>query len=74
MATATKAAPATAQSGQRLNDAIPCGWVDRLNDCGGWPELYARLDALKLRISRLSLEPQPKPTVSSGKQQVPKWI
>jgi hypothetical protein len=48
--------------------------VDRSNSYGGWPELYARLDALKLRISRLNLEPQPKPAMSSGNQQVPKWI
>ena len=52
----------------------PSGWVDRSNSYGGWPELYARLDALKRRISRLNLEPQPKPAVSSGNQQVPKWI
>jgi hypothetical protein len=23
----------------------PSGWVDRSNSYGGWPELYARLDA-----------------------------
>jgi hypothetical protein len=47
------------------------GWRDQAaGDYGGWPELYRRLDALRLRISRLGTDVKTKPTPTGAKPKV----
>jgi hypothetical protein len=45
--------PAPASNGPMLDDPIPTGWRDRLNECGGWAELYRSLDDLMVKLSRI---------------------
>ena len=48
-------ATATNNQAPRLNSPasdVPAGWRDRYpNDCGGWADLFRRLDAMARKLS-----------------------